>query len=278
MKAKPRASRDMALAMAQTTNIGERQTNQDALGMAGQDGLVCFVVSDGAGGHLGGEIASNIVVQAVLDSFMRDLSFGSRALQSYVESATVNVAQGKAAEQAHSDMSATVAAVLIDRKNRCAVWSHLGDTRIYLFRACKVCSVTKDHTVVQQLIDAGYCKPEETRTNPQRSTLFAAIGAEGDTLPAVSDETFVIEDGDALLICSDGFWEWVTEAEMEQALADATDVDAWLERMVRLTDANSSASVKPRDNFTAFALWLGEHPPSIEVSTSLNDSAPTGIR
>ena len=266
------ACRDMALAVAQTTNIGNRQTNQDALGATAQDGLACFVVSDGAGGHFGGEVAASIVVQAVIDSFKRDLSFSARALQSYVEEAIVRVAAGKAENKAHADMSATVAAVLIDRKNRCALWAHMGDTRVYLFRDCKVHSVTKDHTVVQQLVDAGYCKPEETRTNPQRSTLFAAIGAENEVQPAVSDDMFAVEDGDALLICSDGFWEWVSEAEMEQSLADTTDVNAWLDRMMRLTDVNSGASEKPRDNYTAFALWLGERRPQPGPSTGPNES------
>ncbi len=269
---------EMALAVAQTTNIGGRQTNQDALGMSEQDGLACFVVSDGAGGHQGGEIAANIVVRAVIGSFMRDLSFGSRALQSYIDEAIVNVAQGKDEDQSLADMSATVAAVLIDRNNRCVLWGHLGDTRIYLFRDRKVLRVTKDHTVVQQLIDAGYCKPEESRTNPQRSTLFAAIGAEGDIRPAVSDDALAIEDGDALLLCSDGFWEWVPEPDMEQALAGAADVNAWLEHMISLAETNSSASAKPRDNFTAFALWLGENRSAIRPSTSANDTSPSGIR
>lgn len=278
MKMELPACSDMALAVAQTTNIGGRQTNQDALGMVGQEDLACFVVSDGAGGHFGGEVASGIVVQAVINSFTRDLSFGSRALQSYIEEAITKVAEEKTANKAHADMSATVAAVLIDRKNRCAVWAHMGDTRVYLFRGCKVCSVTKDHTVVQQLVDAGYCKPEETRTNPQRSTLFAAIGAEGEIQPAISDDTFVIEDGDALLICSDGFWEWVAEAEMEHALSEAANVDAWLARMIRLAEVNSAASEKPRDNFTAFALWLGEHRPQAGPSSIPDDAAPSGIR
>ena len=265
----------LALTVAQTTHIGGRQTNQDALGMVEQDSVACLVISDGAGGHLGGEIAANIVVQAVLDSFTRDLSFGSRALQSYIQEAIVKVAQGKTEDQARADMSATVAAVLIDRTNRCVLWGHMGDTRVYLFRDCTVFSITKDHTVVQQLIDAGYCKPQEARTNPQRSTLFAAIGAEGDTQPAVCDDALVVEDGDALLMCSDGFWEWVTEAEMEQALADATDVNAWLDQMTALADTNSSASAKPRDNFTAFALWLGKRRPAAGPgpSTSRNDPA-----
>jgi serine/threonine protein phosphatase PrpC len=264
------ACSDMMMMVAQTTNVGGRQTNQDALGMVEQDSLACFVVSDGAGGHEGGEIASNIVVNAVLDSFVRDLSFGSRAMQSYIEEAIVKVAQGKCEDQSRADMSATVAAVLVDRKNRSVLWGHMGDTRIYLFRGCKVCSVTKDHTVVQQLVDAGYCKPEETRTNPHRSTLFAAIGAEGDVRPAVCDGGLAIRDGDALLICSDGFWEWVGEAEMEHALAGATSVQAWLDQMTRVAEINSSASPKPRDNFTAVALWLGEANP--------NDATRSAVR
>jgi serine/threonine protein phosphatase PrpC len=277
MKLELPACRDMALAVAQISDIGGRQTNQDALGMAEQDGLACFVVSDGAGGHHGGEVAAGIVVQAVIGSFMRDLSFGGRALQSYIEEAIAGVAQGKAVQEAVANMSATVAAVLIDRKNRYAVWAHMGDTRVYLFRSGKIHSMTKDHSVVQQLIDAGYCKPEEARTHPQRSRLFAAIGAEGDARPAVSDDPFVAEDGDALLICSDGLWEWLMEAEMEQALADASDVNDWLDRMIGQAAVNGSASEKPRDNFTAFALWLGTRPLAGK-SAGLNDPAQPGIR
>lgn len=264
---------EVALSIAQTTGIGGRRTNQDALGMAQQDGLACFVVADGAGGHQGGEVAANIVVQAVLDSFIRDLSFGSRALQSYLEQAIINVAHEKTRDASQADMSATVAAVLIDQKNRSALWAHMGDTRVYLFRGNRICSMTKDHSVVQQFIDAGYCKPEEARTHPQRSMLFAAIGAEGDTLPVVSDDTFLIEDGDALLICTDGFWEWITETEMEQALADAIHVNDWIERMVQLSASNSNDSAQTRDNFTAFALWLGEHRPHTCASANINDTA-----
>jgi serine/threonine protein phosphatase PrpC len=278
MRLKLPAHRDLALVAAQMTGIGGRETNQDALGMTEQDSLACFVVSDGAGGHCGGEIAAKLVVHAVIDSFVRDLSFGSRALQSYIEEAIAKVAEGKAADASHAEMSATVAAVLIDRKNRSALWAHMGDTRVYLFRDRKVFSKTKDHSIVQQLVDAGYCKPEEARTHPQRSMLFAAIGAEGDTRPAISGDGLALEDGDALLICTDGLWEWLTEAEMEQALAEARSVDEWLGGIASVADANSAASPKPRDNFTAFALWLGGHRPLATQPKHANDSASSDVR
>jgi serine/threonine protein phosphatase PrpC len=264
---------EIALTVAQATDIGGRRTNQDALGMAQQDGLACFVVADGAGGHQGGEVASGIVVQAVIDGFLRDLAFGSCALRAYLEQAIVKVAQGKAQHAAQADMSTTVAAVLIDLKNRSAIWAHMGDTRIYVFRDTRIFSITKDHSVVQQFVDAGYCKPEEARIHPQRSTLFAAIGAEGDTTPAMSEDPFLLEDGDALLICTDGFWEWISDTEMVQALASATDVHGWIDRMVGIAADNSRASAHPRDNFTAFTLWLGEHRRHTGASTNINDTA-----
>ncbi len=246
------------LSFAQITNAGGRQSNQDALGVARQDDLACFVVSDGVGGHAGGEIASNIVVEAVLDRFLRESSFGSRALRSYVDHAVVQIARRKGQEQPLQGMSATVAAVLIDQKNRCALWAHMGDTRIYLFRHRMLQSVTKDHSMVQQFIDAGYSQPELLRAHPQRSTLFAAIGAEGDTLPEVTQAIVEIDNGDAFLICTDGLWEWIDEAEMEQTLALAASAEDWLITMRDIAEKKGRASPKARDNYTAYTIWLGE--------------------
>lgn len=252
------------LSYAQITNAGGRQSNQDALGNARQDDLACFVVSDGVGGHVGGEIASNIVVEEVLDSFLRESSFGSRALRSYIDSAIEHVALRKADRPQLQSMSATVAAVLIDQENHCALWAHMGDTRIYLFRHRKVHRITKDHSVVQQFIDAGYAKPEQLRTHPQRNTLFAAIGTEGDTLPEVTQDIVQLKSGDAFLICTDGLWEWISEDEMERALALATSADDWLRSMSAIAENNGKSSLSARDNFTAYTIWFGE-PDAITV-------------
>lgn len=248
----------IALKVAQITHIGGRDSNQDALDEAKQDDLACFVVADGAGGHAGGEIASKIVVKAIIGSFLQEVSFGIRAVQFYVESAVMKVRERKAAEPRLKDMSATVATVLIDQKNSCALWAHMGDTRIYLFRRGKIKAVTKDHSLVQQFIDAGYCSPEQARGHPQRSVLFAAVGAEDGILPEVIEEMVPVEDGDAFLICTDGFWEWVDEDDMEESLVFATTVEEWLSNMQRIAEKNSGNSSKSRDNYTAFAIWLGE--------------------
>lgn len=246
------------MSFAQITNAGGRQFNQDMLGSARQDDLACFVVSDGAGGHEGGEVASSVVVSAVIDKFLLESSFGPHALRSYINYAIAKIGQRKMEDDRLKNMSATVAAVLIDQKNRCALWAHMGDTRIYLFRQSRVRRATKDHSLVQQFIDAGYCKPDQLRIHPQRNVLFAAIGAEGDVHPVVTKDMFEIQNGDVFLLCTDGFWEWITEDEMEQTLTLAMTVEDWLNTMTSIVEKNGSAASKLRDNYTAFAVWLND--------------------
>jgi len=94
---------------------------------------------------------------------MRDTSFGVRALRYYLDSAIERVALHKDQEERLKDMSATVAVVLIDQKNRAMLCAHMGDTRVYFFRRSKLQKVTKDHSLVQQFIDAGFWKPELLR-------------------------------------------------------------------------------------------------------------------
>lgn len=246
------------LSVAQMTNPGDRRCNQDMLGSACRDDLACFVVSDGAGGHEGGAVASSVVVRAVLEKFLLELSFGHHALRSYIDFAIAEVVQRKKEGDRLTNMSSTVAAVLIDQKNRCALWAHMGDTRVYLFRHGTVLKATKDHSLIQQFIDAGYCKPDQLRIHPQRNLLFAAIGAEGDSRPVVTRDAFEIQDGDVFLICTDGFWEWITESEMEQTLSRAMAAEDWLSAMNAIIEKNGSVASKSRDNYTAFAVWLSD--------------------
>lgn len=248
----------MNLSQAQITAQGHRPSNQDALGCATQDGLMCFVMSDGTGGHSGGEVAARLVVETILAQFMREASFGARALRSYIDCAIVKVAQSKKSSDKRRSMSATVAALVIDQINHCALWAHLGDTRVYLFRRNKLLHMSNDHSLAQRFVDAGYAKAEQIRTHPQRSVLYAAIGAEGDTFPEVTREAVDLMNGDAFLICTDGFWEWIIEAQMEHTLSLAQTSEEWLELMSKIAASNALASGKERDNFSAYTILLRE--------------------
>ncbi len=254
----PAAAANIELTWARISATGMRASNEDALGQAQQDDMSCFVMSDGAGGHLAGEVASRIVVEAVLKQFLKESSFGPRALLAYVASAIDEVAYNKKLVARQSDMSATFAALLVDQSNRLALWGHLGDTRVYWFRKRRLHEVTKDHSVAQQFIDAGFARADQLRLHPQRNVLYAAVGAEGETQAQIVEEVVRIEDGDAFLICTDGLWEWVMEADIERTLAAAESCEQWLDAMTAIAEANVVAANKVWDNHTAFAIWVHE--------------------
>ena len=254
-------SGELVLSFAEVTDAGGRESNQDALSSAQQDDLRCFVISDGVGGEFGGEIASRVIVEAVTSRFLEEASFGPRAVRSYIDYAALEVARCKGNDDRLANMRATVAALLIDCRNYTASWAHLGDSRVYLFRKNKLYSVTKDHSLVQQLIDAGCCSADQLRTHPQRSVLCGAIGGDSGEMLEITVDEAMIEPGDAFLICTDGFWEWINEKEMENAAASANSVREWLEVMRTVVENKGRRSIKPRDNYTAFTIFLNEDKP-----------------
>jgi len=231
-----------------------RSSNQDHIGLAEQDDMSCFTVADGAGGHHGGGIASRVVVDALLAKFGAESTFGTRALRCYLEHAARQLALAREGKPELADMSTTVAALLVDQVNARAVWAHLGDTRIYLFRGARLHAVTRDHSLTQQLIDAGYARADQLRVHPQRNILFAAVGTEGESAASATELPVDLVDGDAFLLCTDGLWEWVHEDRMEQTLAAAQDSQSWLSAMCAIAADAARLSGKTRDNYSAYAI------------------------
>ena len=253
--------RDQALTLdvAAVSEIGARAANQDAVGRTRHAGLQLFAVADGTGGHHGGEVAARIVIDSVIDGFSDAPLFDAAALRGWLSDASNAVAQGQRDVAERRDMSATAAVLVVDVEPGSgaaqALWAHLGDTRIYLFRDARVHAASKDHSLTQQLIDAGFVAADQQRLHPQRNILLAAVGAEGEVDVDVS-EAHPLRAGDALLVCTDGLWEWVLEAQMESALAQAADSAAWLAALCALAEPAAAASGKPRDNFSAYAIMV----------------------
>lgn len=252
-------SQRLALNVAEVSSVGGRPSNQDAIGRAERGELTCFVVSDGAGGHEGGEVAARTVVQSVLSTFGQQLAFGADATPAMLAAAAIAVARSKKRHPALQGMSATVALALVDRAGAQATWAHMGDTRIYLFRAGRLLQATRDHSMVQQMIDAGLAAGADPRSHPKRNVLYAAIGTENEVQPSVQPP-LALSPGDAILICTDGLWEWVAEPQMETLLAQSNNAQQWLDAICALADERSGLVHKARDNFSAQAILIGEAP------------------
>lgn len=244
------------------TETGRRQRNEDACGYWSSDEGCCWVVSDGAGGHGSGDKASRLVVSAVLENFSASPVVSEDRVVSLLEAAHAAVMDEKRANPDGDDMHATVAIVLIDASTRSAVWGHVGDSRVYLFRDRVLAHQTRDHSLVQGMIDAGYGSTEMIRTHPQRSLLTSAIGNSGELALSVSGSPVVIEEGDAFLMCTDGWWEYVDEKTMENLLQNSETAEEWLHMMaLKVKQSENDKS----DNYTAMTIQAGDLEPVITV-------------
>lgn len=257
----------MTLEVASLSSPGGRQANEDAYKMSARGPLACFAVSDGVGGEVGGELAARAVVETIVAGFDTDPAVNEHALARYLDFAKAEVVHQQSADPILKNMSATVAVALIDCAHARVHWGHLGDTRIYQFRDGRVHRMTKDHSAVQQLVDAGLCAAEKIRSHPLRSSLLGAIGITDEGVVDIAYSSECLEKGDALLLCTDGFWEWITESEMGTSLRDASSAADWLSAMDHIAKHNSSLSRdlrQPRDNYTAIAILVADQEPLLQ--------------
>lgn len=236
------------------SRVGGRERNEDACGYWTSDAGACFVVSDGAGGHGGGDVASETAVRTFLSAFAAKPSLQRENLHTILVSADEAVRYGRGLTEELREMSATITALLLDDRAEKACWTSLGDTRLYHFRRREWALLTKDHSVVQNLVDAGFISNAEVRHHDNRNMLFAALGM-GQAIPQSSPSAaFDLEDGDAFLICTDGFWTEVAEAAMHTELRRAESAEEWLIRMEQILLREESAE---QDNYSALAVWIG---------------------
>lgn len=245
----------MKLDIAVLSRAGGRARNEDACGYWTSADAACWVVSDGAGGHGGGDVAARTVVGNIVREFASGPRVTAEALTTLIRGANRAVLVRQKTHQELFDMRATVAVLAIDRTGGFALWGHVGDTRIYGFRNRRVCLQSRDHSVLQEMIDAGYGDAALLRSHPRRGVLLHALGSDEPMPPSlVADPPLRLHDGDAFLICTDGLWEYVAEARMEQALEDAADAAAWLAAL----EAEVQGHARPgHDNYSAIAVQLG---------------------
>jgi PPM family protein phosphatase len=243
----------LEIQIAMLSEIGRRERNEDACGFWRNGGAVCCVLSDGAGGHGGGDVASRLAVNQILEGFSAAPDCAVDAVRELIAAANRKViGEQSAAEQLH-DMRATVVVFTLDPIRSLAVWGHVGDSRLYCLRNGYVHVRTKDHSLVQSMIDAGLA--DRARLGgPDRSVLLASLGGEEGFEPDLLDPPLAVRPGDAFLMCSDGFWENVPERSIEATLQRAVSPEHWLELMQALVQA---ADRSAQDNYSAIAVWCG---------------------
>lgn len=254
----------MNLEIAVLSKPGGRSLNEDACGYWTSDAGCCWVVSDGAGGHGGGDVAAKSVVSSMLCDFASSPVVEPAALSGLIKRANEAVLREQQAQQGGANMRATAAVLLIDQAHDVALWGNLGDSRVYGFRGCRVLFQTRDHSVMQSMVDAGFGNAAMLRHHPQRSVLLAALGTREEIHPAVVESPMALRDGDVFMLCTDGLWEHVEEATMERLLASSTSAESWLTALETEVLAHAR---RDHDNYTAMAVWVGDAADATRIIT-----------
>ena len=241
--------------IAARTEVGARTYNEDDLRFGAAGALWHAVLADGAGGHQGGAIASDLVVRLIALRLQAASPASPQTLHAALHDAHTALGERQFGRATRERMHTTVVALWLDADLEEAVWSHVGDTRLYMLRRGRVCHVTRDDSVVQQLIDAGYVTPDEAREHPRRNQLISAMGAVEMIEPHTVDEPQPIQDGDAFLLATDGWWDALEDGAIESTFALARTADDWL----ALMETQVRAAAHPnQDNFSAVAVWVGD--------------------
>ena len=232
------------------TNAGGRGINEDTvLAITSSLGLL-VTVADGLGGHGGGSTASRAAAAAVSDCFGRGLCRTGEGIVSAVYMANQAVLDGQTEACA---MKTTLVSLFVEGDQ--AVWAHVGDSRLYHFRDGRLVERTLDHSVPQLAVLMGMITEDQIRFHEDRNRVLRALGSDSFE-PDISEPVSLADGFHAFLLCTDGFWEYVLEQEMEETLADSPDPRQWILKMEALLQERAPGD---QDNYTAACVFsIGE--------------------
>lgn len=235
----------MKIETAVLSDIGGRENNDDTVSVLCQDGTYVFV-GDGLGGYAGGAQASRAAADALEQLARKGKLCSPKAMTAAAEAADKAVRDLQA--RTEGNMKTTLVFLAIEKGK--AMWMHVGDSRLYRFRRGTLAEQTMDHSVSQLAVMMGQITQPEIRFHEDRNRVLRALGA-GDARATVSDP-MKLAVGDAFLLCTDGFWEYVMEEEMERTLSGAKNPQAWIDAMVGILKERTPDN---NDNFTAAAVF-----------------------
>lgn len=234
---------------------GGRSENEDFCAYLKNDIYGCFLVADGLGGHRGGALASTVTGESILNAFNSNPGASEEHLRAYFEQARERLVE--ATGDAGETMTPKTTLVVMLTNNQHAVWAHVGDSRLYKFRKSKLKAKlifqTRDHSVSQQLAASGEIDPEDIRFHEDRNRLISVFDNSGNSRIEYYTKPNLLEKGDAFLLCSDGFWEYVFEREMEKCLTRSRTPKKWIARMEKKLLKRAEAG---HDNYSALAVMI----------------------
>ena len=234
------------------TSQGGRPVNEDTVKVWAGEKQGIFVVADGLGGHHKGDTASRMAAEVILGGLRQEMGPdgpSQETMGNVFQQANHTVLEGQK-EEGHKDMMTTAVALAIGHGK--ASWGYVGDSRLYHFSNGSLISVTKDHSLSFKKYLFGEISWEDIREDQDRSALLRAIGGEQRCLPGLAGPV-EISEGDAFLLCSDGFWEYLSTDEIKDSLFEAPSPEAWAKTMLALWESRGNPNRDNASLITVFA-------------------------
>lgn len=241
------ASHPLALVVGLLSDVGlVREINEDSLATfdlvqvynSVPTSLHLFAVADGMGGHAAGEVASQLALKRLRQSLLaQEYATTSADPLAMLKQAGQDAARAVHAEaqRTRSDMGTTLVAALVDSTQRKLYAINVGDSRLYKISTAAIRQVTKDHSLVQRLIDSGQLTPAEARHHPNANLIYRTLGERAN----VEIDTFeeALAPGETLLLCTDGLCGLVDDDELHRVVTTASSPQAACARLVELANA-----------------------------------------
>ena len=226
---------------------GKRTNNEDSVSLLENNNGILAIVADGLGGHADGEVASAQAVSTI-NKCLQSLPPDEERLVEAIQQASRDI---YAMRDPKYPMHTTVAVLWLG--DHSAMVANVGDSRIYHFRNNKIISQSMDHSVAQMAVLVGELESSEIRNSKDRNKLIRVLG--DVKAPKVDSESLLVQQGDRFILCSDGFWEAVTEADMVRTMNSTQTAEEWLEAMRSIVEHIAKPN---QDNHTAIAIIINK--------------------
>jgi len=241
-----------------------RENNEDSFRVAPELGL--FIVSDGMGGMASGEVASRLAVDAVIEHCVEaaknpalpldglhipGASPAGDRLASAMRLANAKVRKAAAENPSQQGMGATIVAVQLEDER--IILAHVGDSRAYRLRQGELDQLTEDHSFVAEQVRRGMMTRQEAEQSKLQNVLLRALGPEPEVLVELNEE--LLQDDDAILLCSDGLTKELSCAQISAVLDDAEDAEEAADRLVALANEAGGS-----DNITVIVIRTAPKP------------------
>ena len=246
----------MKVIAAGVSDVGrKRKSNEDSFHIDPARGL--FIVADGMGGHVAGEVASKLAVDTIQEflrisdadseitwpfEFDENLTAGGNRIQAAIQLANREIVRHMQAQEDTRGMGTTVVTAVV-ADDSCTI-GHVGDSRAYLIRGGQIRQLTRDHTFVNEQVEKGFMSRAEAEKHPARNILTRAVGSTEELNVELSETA--LASGDRILLCSDGLSSMVEDQAILKAVEEHPDLDEACKSLVAL--ANESGGW---DNITA---------------------------